>query len=100
MANKWTGIGNPYTKEEVRDRLKKTIAKGEAIIGAGAGTRISAKFIEKGGADFIIIYNSSRFRMYGHSSNDGMMEYDDANQVAMEIGEVGVMQIVEEIHVI
>jgi|SRR5690625_16230 len=100
MANKWTGIGNPYTKEEVRDRLKKTIAKGEAIIGAGAGTGISAKFIEKGGADFIIIYNSGRFRMSGHGSTAGMMAYGDANAVAMEIGEFEVLPVVEEIPVI
>lgn len=100
MANKWTGIGNPYTKEEVRDRLKKTIEKGQAIIGAGAGTGISAKFIEKGGADFIIIYNSGRFRMSGHGSTAGMMAYGDANAVAMEIGEFEVLPVVEEIPVI
>lgn len=100
MANKWTGIGNPYTKEEVRDRLKKIIEKGQAIIGAGAGTGISAKFIEKGGADFIIIYNSGRFRMSGHGSTAGMMAYGDANAVAMEIGEFEVLPVVEEIPVI
>ena len=55
MPNKWTGIGNPYTKQEVRDRLKKVLDQNKAIIGAGAGTGISAKFIEKGGADLIII---------------------------------------------
>ena len=57
MPNKWTGKGNPYTREEVRQRLQKTLAQKKAIIGAGAGTGISAKFIEKGGADFLIVYN-------------------------------------------
>ncbi|MEL6925158.1 MAG: phosphoenolpyruvate hydrolase family protein, partial [Bacteroidota bacterium] len=66
MPNPWTGVGNPYTKQEVVDRLRNTLKAGKAIIGAGAGTGISAKFIEKGGADFIIIYNSGRFRMSGH----------------------------------
>ena len=47
MPNPWTGKGNPYTKQEVRDRLQKTVDQGKAIIGAGAGTGISAKFIEK-----------------------------------------------------
>ena len=47
MPNPWTGTGNPYTKQEVVDRLKATLAKGEPIIAAGAGTGISAKFIEK-----------------------------------------------------
>ena len=66
MANPWTGKGNPYTKQEVRERLQKTVNQNKAIIAAGAGTGISAKFIEKGGADLIIIYNSGRFRMAGN----------------------------------
>ena len=100
MPNPWTGVGNPYSKQEVRDRLRKTLDEGIAIIGAGAGTGISAKFIEKGGADFIIIYNSGRFRMSGHGSTAGMMAYGDANAVAMEIGEFEVLPVVQEIPVI
>lgn len=99
MPNPWTGIGNPYTKQEVRDRLQATVNQGKAIIGAGAGVGISAKFIEKGGADFIIIYNSGRFRMSGHGSTAGLMAYGDANAVAMEIGEFEVLPVVKEIPV-
>lgn len=100
MPNPWTGKGNPYTKKEVRDRLQKTLDQKKAIIAAGAGTGISAKFIEKGGADLIIIYNSGRFRMSGHGSTAGLMAYGDANAVAMEIGEFEVLPVVEEIPVI
>lgn len=100
MPNPWTGIGNPYTKQEVRDRLQATLDQKKAIIAAGAGTGISAKFIEKGGADLLIIYNSGRFRMSGHGSTAGMMAYGDANAVAMEIGEFEVLPVVEEIPVI
>ena len=100
MPNPWTGKGNPYTREEVRARLLATLGRGEPIIAAGAGTGISAKFIEKGGADLIIIYNSGRFRMSGHGSTAGMMAYGDANAVAMEIGEYEVLPVVEEIPVI
>lgn len=100
MPNPWTGKGNPYTRQEVRDRLQATLDRNEAIIAAGAGTGISAKFIEKGGADLIIIYNSGRFRMAGHGSTAGLMAYGDANAVAMEIGEFEVLPIVEEIPVI
>ena len=100
MANKWTGKGNPYTKQEVRDRLQQTLNKRLAIIAAGAGTGISAKFIEKGGADLIIIYNSGRFRMAGHGSSAGLMSYGDANAEAMSIGEFEVLPVVEEIPVI
>lgn len=100
MPNPWTGKGNPYTKQEVRDRLQATLNQGKAIIAAGAGTGISAKFIEKGGADLIIIYNSGRFRMAGHGSTAGLMAYGDANAVAMEIGEFEVLPVVEEVPVI
>src|SRR5688572_9116888 len=100
MPNPWTGKGNPYTRKEVNDRLRATLKKGEPIIAAGAGTGISAKFIEKGGADLIIIYNSGRFRMAGRGSTAGLMAYGDANAIAMEIGEYEVLPVVEEIPVI
>lgn len=100
MPNPWTGKGNPYTKQEVRERLQTTLDQNKAIIAAGAGTGISAKFIEKGGADLIIIYNSGRFRMAGHGSSAGLMAYGDANAVALEIGEFEVLPVVDEIPVI
>lgn len=100
MPNPWTGKGNPYTRKEVVDRLRAQLKKGQPIIAAGAGTGISAKFIEKGGADIIIIYNSGRFRMAGRGSTCGLMAYGDANAIAMEIGEHEVLPVVEEIPVI
>ncbi|MBM3845685.1 MAG: phosphoenolpyruvate hydrolase family protein [Verrucomicrobia bacterium] len=100
MPNPWTGKGNPYTRKEVIERLRATLKRGEPIIAAGAGTGISAKFIEKGGADLIIIYNSGRFRMSGHGSTCGLMAYGDANAVAMEIGEYEVLPVVEDVPVI
>ena len=100
MPNPWTGKGNPYTRKEVVDRLRAQLKKGQPIIAAGAGTGISAKFIEQGGADLIIIYNSGRFRMMGHGSTAGMMAYGDANAIAMEIGEYEVLPVVEEVPVI
>lgn len=100
MPNPWTGIGNPYTRQEVLERLHQTLSRGEPIIAAGAGTGISAKFIEKGGADLIIVYNSGRYRMAGHGSTAGLMSYGDANATAMEIGEYEVLPVVNEIPVI
>ena len=100
LPNQWTGKGNPYTRTEVIERFNDTLSKGQAIIAAGVGSGISAKFIEKGGADLIIIYNSGRFRMMGHGSTAGLMAYGDANAIAMEIGEYEVLPVVEEIPVI
>jgi predicted TIM-barrel enzyme len=83
-----------FTRAEVLDRLRRQIATNRAIVGAGAGTGISAKFIERGGADLIIIYNSGRFRMAGHSSMCGLLALGDANQIVMEMGEREVLPVV------
>jgi predicted TIM-barrel enzyme len=71
---------------EARKRLRATLAAGEVIIGAGAGTGLSAKCAEAGGADLIIIYNSGRYRMAGRGSLAGMMPYGDANAIVLEMG--------------
>lgn len=70
-------------------RLRRTIESGGVIMGAGAGTGLSAKCAEAGGADLIIIYNSGRYRMAGRGSLAGCMPYGDANAIVMEMaGEV------------
>ena len=70
-------------------RLREQRSMGRPIIGAGAGTGISAKFAERGGVDIIIIYNSGRYRMAGRGSLAGLMPYGDANAIVMEMaGEV------------
>jgi predicted TIM-barrel enzyme len=72
--------------EEARRRLRATIDDGGVIIGAGAGTGLSAKCAEAGGADLIIIYNSGRYRMAGRGSLAGLLPYGDANAIVMEMG--------------
>jgi predicted TIM-barrel enzyme len=89
-----------FTRDVVLDRLSGQVAAGRAIVGAGAGTGISAKFIERGGADLIIIYNSGRFRMAGHSSMCGLLALGDANQIVMEMGEREVLPVVRDTPVI
>jgi len=74
------------TGDEARARLHATLAGGGVIIGAGAGTGLSAKCAEAGGADLIIIYNSGRYRMAGRGSLAGLMPYGDANAIVMEMG--------------
>jgi predicted TIM-barrel enzyme len=77
------------TGDEARARLRAALEGGGVIIGAGAGTGLSAKCAEAGGADLIIIYNSGRYRMAGRGSLAGLMPYGDANAIVMEMaGEV------------
>src|SRR6185312_9416277 len=72
-------------REQIVRRLRERVAAGQAIIGAGAGTGISAKFAERGGVDLIIIYNSGRFRMAGRGSLAGLLPYGDANAIVVDM---------------
>lgn len=66
-------------------RLRARVDAREPILGAGAGTGISAKFAERGGVDLIIIYNSGRFRMAGRGSLAGLLPYGDANAIVVDM---------------
>ncbi len=72
-------------REVILSRLRDQATRGIPIIGAGAGTGISAKCAQSGGADLIVIYNSGRFRMAGHGSLSGLMPYGDANQIVVDM---------------
>lgn len=72
-------------REEALEKLKAQIEAGKPIIGAGAGTGLSAKCAEAGGVDLIIIYNSGRYRMAGRGSLAGLMPYGDANAIVVEM---------------
>ena len=77
------------TREEALARLRAQVRDGRPIIGAGAGTGLSAKCAEAGGADLVIIYNSGRYRMAGRGSLAGLLPYGDANAIVLEMaGEV------------
>jgi predicted TIM-barrel enzyme len=73
------------TREQALARLRAQLAAGNPIIGAGAGTGLSAKCAEAGGTDLIIIYNSGRYRMAGRGSLSGMMPYGDANAIVVDM---------------
>ncbi|MCK4786166.1 MAG: phosphoenolpyruvate hydrolase family protein [Desulfobacteraceae bacterium] len=82
-------MGTKIPRGKILRNLKEKVEMGEPIIGCGAGTGLSAKMEEAGGADLMIIYNSGRYRMAGRSSLAGLFAYGDANGVVMEMaGEV------------
>ncbi|KAI1372315.1 TIM-barrel-protein domain-containing protein [Hypoxylon crocopeplum] len=75
----------PIARQEVLQRLRGVISSQRPVVGAGAGIGLSAKFVEAGGADLIIIYNSGRFRMAGRGSLAGLMPYGDANAIVVDM---------------
>ncbi|MBM3977180.1 MAG: phosphoenolpyruvate hydrolase family protein [Planctomycetes bacterium] len=74
-----------HSRTDILKRFRAQIARGEPIIGGGAGTGISAKSEEAGGIDLLIVYNSGRYRMAGRGSTAGLMPYGNANQIVKEM---------------
>lgn len=72
-------------REAILATLREQLRTGTPVIGAGAGTGLSAKCAELGGVDLIVIYNSGRFRMAGRGSLAGMMPYGDANAIVVDM---------------
>ena len=83
------------TRDDALARLRAQVAEGKPIIGAGAGTGLSAKLAEVGGADLIIIYNSGRYRMGGRGSLAGLLPYGDANAIVVDMARE-VLPVVKE----
>ena len=74
-----------FERSALMEKFRGMAARGEPIVGGGAGTGLSAKCEEAGGIDLIVIYNSGRYRMAGRGSLAGMMAYGDANAIVMEM---------------
>lgn len=89
-----------YSREGLISRLKDIRSKGKYIVVAGAGSGLSAKAIENGGADMLMVFNSGHYRMNGHGSLSGWLAFGNANDVAMEMGEKYVLPVVNEVPVI
>src|ERR1700745_342009 len=78
-----------FERKALLSKFRDMVARGEPIVGGGAGTGLSAKCEEAGGVDLIVIYNSGRYRMAGRGSLAGLMPYGDANAIVLEMaGEV------------
>ena len=77
---------NRQSRSEILEQFRKEVAAGKILVGVGAGTGITAKSSEAGGADMLIIYNSGRYRMAGRGSLAGLLSYGDANAIVVEMG--------------
>ncbi len=77
---------NRQRRSEILEQFRKEVAAGKILVGVGAGTGITAKSSEAGGADMLIIYNSGRYRMAGRGSLAGLLSYGDANAIVVEMG--------------
>ena len=90
---------NTMTRQEILNKFKEEVKNGKILVGVGAGTGITAKSSEAGGADMLIIYNSGRYRMAGRGSLAGLLSYGDANKIVVDMGSE-VLPIVNNIPVL
>lgn len=74
-----------FSREQLQSKFQQMVRTRQPIIGAGAGTGLSAKCEEAGGIDLIVIYNSGRYRMAGRGSLAGLLAYGNANEIVMEM---------------
>ena len=75
-------------RDEILNRLRSTLANGDAIIGAGCSAGIVAKCAELGGADIIVCYSTGKSRIMGlrtavigHSNPRTLDMYDEISNV-------------------
>ena len=73
------------SREDILRKFRTMVARGEPIVGGGAGTGLSAKCEEAGGIDLIVIYNSGRYRMAGRGSLAGLLAYGNANEIVLDM---------------
>src|SRR6266581_5965455 len=74
-----------FERADLLRKFRAMAARGEPIVGGGAGTGLSAKCEEAGGIDLIVIYNSGRYRMAGRGSLAGLMAYGNANEIVLDM---------------
>lgn len=89
-----------YTREQLNEYLIEIRKSGKYLVVAGAGSGLSAKSIESGGADMLMVFNSGRYRMEGHGSLSGWLAFGNANEIAYDMGVHNVLPVVKKIPVI
>ena len=93
-------MARKYSRTELIAYLRAIRAKGEPIVVAGAGSGLTGKAIEAGGADMLMVFNSGKYRMAGHGSLSGWLAFGNANEVAFSMGANEVLPVVKNIPVI
>lgn len=93
-------MAKKYSRKELMAYLRAIRAKGEPIVVAGAGSGLTGKAIEAGGADMLMVFNSGKYRMAGHGSLSGWLAFGNANEVAFSMGANEVLPVVKEVPVI
>ena len=88
------------SRERILENLRKQVQGNHHLLGVAIGSGLTAKYAEEGGADFLLVLNSGKFRQLGRSSFAGFMPYEDSNGLVMNFGSREIMPLVKSIPVI
>ncbi|NLO21193.1 MAG: phosphoenolpyruvate hydrolase family protein [Syntrophomonadaceae bacterium] len=74
-----------YGREEIIKGLQEQLKQQHALLMFGAGTGLTAKCADIGGADLIAVYSTAKFRMIGQPTLLAWMPYEDCNACVKEM---------------
>lgn len=83
-------------RAEILRRLYAQIKVNGHILGAVAGSGMTAKFAVMGGADFLLALSAGRFRIMGRSSFASYLCYADSNSIAMALGRDELLPLIHD----
>ena len=74
------------TREQILQTLRAQIRMGRRTIGVAAGSGMTARCAEEGGADFILALSAGKFRQIGLGSFASFLCYSSSNDIVMDFG--------------
>ena len=86
--------------QQILENLHREISVNQHILGVAIGSGLTAKYAVEGGADFLLVLNSGKFRQLGRSSFAGFLPYENSNGLVMEFGSREIMPLVKGIPII
>lgn len=74
-----------FHRKDVTKRLQEEIQAGNPLLMFGAGTGLTARCAELGGADLIAVYSTAHYRMIAQPSLLAWLPYENANELVVRM---------------
>ncbi len=87
-------------RQVILDNLRSQIKVHRHLLGVALGSGITAKHAEEGGADFLLVLNSGRYRQLGRGSLAGFLSFEDSNGLVMNLGSREIMPLIKDVPLI
>lgn len=78
-------MAKPFNRKDVLERLQNEFQAGNPLLMFGAGTGLTARCAELGGADLIAIYSTAHYRMMAQPSLLAWLPYENANELVVRM---------------